>query len=40
MAEEIEFENRQNIKTLSLMWPWPWPQMTLKVISSRMSHRH
>jgi len=33
MAEEIDFE------TLSLMWPWPWPWMTLKVMSSWMSHR-
>jgi len=26
-------------ETLSLTWPWPWPLMTLKVISSWMSHR-
>jgi len=25
-------------ETLSLTWPWPWPRMTLKVISSWMSH--
>jgi len=26
-------------ETLSLTWPWPWSRMTLKVISSWMSHR-
>jgi len=36
MAEEIDFENRH---FWSLTWPWPWPWMTLKVISSWMSHR-
>jgi len=26
-------------ETISLTWSWPWPRMTLKVISSWMSHQ-
>jgi len=38
MAEVIDFEI-VIFETLSLTWPWPWPRMTLKVISSWMTHQ-